>query len=98
MPLTPTDKSEECVNCTFAIFQDTGYSNWTVEGTNFFCGLGVHPADGFDSFYATDPGLKYAAECDAFEVGTCIELDVDGENELTEAQSAILQKWEKNNE
>ena len=97
-PPTPTDRREECTNCRFAIFQDTGYSNWTVEGCTFFCALGVHPADGFDSYYSTDPGLKYAAECDAFEAGTCIELDVDGENEPTEDQLVILRKWEKNNE
>lgn len=96
--VTPTDRSEECTNCKFAIFQDTGYSNWTVEGTDFYCGLGVHPADGFDPYYYTDPGLKFAAECVEFEAGACIELDVDGENEPTEDQLVILRKWEKNNE
>ena len=95
---TPTDKSEECTNCQFAIFQDTGYSNWTVMGTDFYCGLGVHPNDGFDCYYNTDPGLKYAAECDSFEAGAAIYLDVDGEYEPSEAESAILRKWEKNNE
>ena len=96
--LTPTDKSEECTNCKFAILQETGYSNWTVMGTDFFCGLDLHPADGFDIYYGTDLGLKYAAECDAFEAGECITLDVDGENELLDREKAIVQKWEKHHD
>ena len=94
-PVTPKDKGEECANCKFAIYQDTGYSNWTIMGTEFYCAKRLHPADGFDVFYDTDPGLMYAAQCAGFEAGGRIELDVDREVELTPEEQEIVRQWEE---
>ena len=95
---TPTDQSEECTNCKFAIFQDTGWSNYTTEGTEFYCAKHAHPDPGFDVFYETDPRLKYAAECKEFEAGVHPHLDVDGEwadePGVTDEQKAIVAMWE----
>ena len=45
-----------CAKCKFAVYQDQGYSNYTVMGTDFFCAKKLHPNDGFDVGYGKDPG------------------------------------------
>ena len=77
-----------CANCIFAIFNDYGYSNYTTEGTEFFCAIKKHPADGFDRFYGEDKRLQHAERCDMFHEGDAVDMDVDRENlaELTQGQ------------
>lgn len=86
MKLTPENRKDyntcqSCATCAYAIYQDHGYSNWTVEGTDFSCGLGIHPADGFDSYYKTNDGYAFGAACAAYKQGTGFKLDVEGEEE-----------------
>lgn len=44
-PLMEAEVSDEknCLNCRFAVHEDFGYSNYTVEGTTFHCGKRLHP-------------------------------------------------------
>lgn len=81
-----------CNDCRFGVFEDYGYSNWTVEGTDFSCAKRLHPEGTFDRFYGEDERLKFAEKCPGFEAGTPVSLDVDGEDyaELSEDQKAVL--------
>lgn len=82
-----------CRNCKFAIHADFGYSNYTVEGTTFHCGKKLHPDGEFDEFYGEDKRLKFAEQCQGFEAGEGIWMDVDNENEadLTPEQKELWQ-------
>ena len=86
-----------CTDCKFAIFQDTGYSTYTVEGTDFYCAKRLHPKDGFDRFYGHDDRLDFAAECAGFEHGEPVRRDVDHDDydwsELTQEQRDIWTWW-----
>ena len=60
MPLTP----RRCHACAHAIMRDTGYSNWTVEGTDFECSLNLHPSPRpVDIYYGDAKELKFAQGC-----------------------------------
>lgn len=86
-----------CNECKYAIFQDHGYSNYTVEGTEFICAKKLHPYGDFDRWYGEDTRLNYAAECGGFESGDSIDLDVEHEDleGLTPEQKAIYEEWNK---
>lgn len=85
---------KSCNDCEFALFNDYGYSNYTVEGTEFFCTLNFHPADGFDRFYGEDKRLDFADQCVMFTPGEPISMDVDRENlpDLTPRQRALFDR------
>lgn len=85
-----TETGPNCADCRFAIWQDQGYSNWTVEGTDFFCAKSLHPADGFDRWYGRDKRLDFAAECPGYEQGEGVHLDVDGEDEPSDEEKDLL--------
>lgn len=68
-----------CSECKFALMQDKGYSNYTVEGTTFSCMLQEHPDGEFDRWYGEDSKLHYAEECEKYEEGYPETLDVDNE-------------------
>jgi len=87
--------SKNCIDCKFCILQDTGYSNYTVCGTDFHCGLFAHPDAPFDEFYGEDRRLYFAETCSKYEAGDAINLDVDGENvdELEGEQKEIYENW-----
>lgn len=82
---------KKCGDCRFAVFQDTGYSNWTVEGTDFLCAKKMHPDGIFDKFYGEDKRLEFAEKCGGFDPGNSINMDVDRDNEqdLTDDQKSI---------
>lgn len=82
---------KSCNNCKYAIFQDYGYSNYTVEGTEFYCGKKQHPDGHFDRWYGEDARLQFAEKCPTFEAGDPIEMDVEGEafNSLSYEQRSI---------
>lgn len=86
------NQPKNCTHCRFAIFADTGYSNWTVMGTDFSCAKRLHPDGTFDEFYGEDVRLQFADRCDGFEPGEAIHLDVDEEQveNLSDDQKAIL--------
>jgi hypothetical protein len=85
------NQAKSCSSCRFAIFEDTGYSNWTVMGTDFSCAKRLHPDGIFDEFYGEDVRLQYADRCEGFEAGESIHMDVDGEEfeALSDDQKAI---------
>lgn len=87
------ETARTCEGCKFGCLFDFGYSNYTVEGTEFFCAKSLHPDGHFDRFYGEDKRLKYAEKCEGFEIGQAIEMDVDHENEseLTADQRAIYE-------
>lgn len=89
------EKPPTCNDCKYAIFQDYGYSNYTTEGTTFYCAKKAHPSDEFDRWYGKDERLNFAAECKEFSKGDSIDMDVDGDIELTPEQQAIYDVWEK---
>jgi len=65
-----------CETCERFYSQDTGYSNYTVEGTSFGCYAGVfeETEDYSDNKYIAD-------ECIHYTEGEMWQLDVDGESE-----------------
>lgn len=66
-----------CRGCSRGYQQDCGYSNYTVERTDYGCYADVWLTDDYDNF---DRVLKYQAiNCQFFEEGEMWELDVDGE-------------------
>ena len=84
-----------CKECKFAIHEDFGYSNWTVEGTTFHCAKNLNPNGSFDEFYGKDERLEFADSCPSFENGDGVDLDCDGENiyHFTDEQKAIYEMW-----
>ena len=80
-----------CTDCKFAVFTDYGYSNWTVEGTDFNCSNKLHPDGVFDRFYKQNAKLNYAEQCSGFTSGEAIHMDVDceGIDDLTDEQKQI---------
>lgn len=72
--------SKTCDDCRYALFIDSGYSNYTVEGTEFFCLRNLHPEkNGFDRWYGEDERLKFADTCVAFSDGDPVAVDVGRE-------------------
>lgn len=82
---------KSCNQCKYAVFEDNGYSNYTVEGTEFECANGAHPDGRFDRFYGEAARLDFAEKCDGFAEGEPVEMDVDHDNEaeLTPEQREI---------
>jgi len=60
--------------------QDTGYSNYTVEGTEVDCIINMNPAFPVDKWYNTAKDLDFANICTRFKEGKGIHVDVDRED------------------
>lgn len=60
------DESKTCAECRWALHQDFGYSNYTVEGTAFHCLKKLHPDAPFDEFYSRDKRLEFARKCSSY--------------------------------
>src|ERR1700679_2591232 len=86
---------KSCNDCKYALMEDFGYSNYTTEGTTFYCMAFKHPEDGFDRFYGEEEKLNYADKCETYIEGDRIDMDCDHENEsdLTEDQKKIYEKY-----
>ena len=84
-----------CEGCKFGCLFDFGYSNYTTEGSEFFCTVKAHPEDGFDRWFGGDERLNFAAECPKFEAGEAISLDTEREDVvyLTPEQRALYDAW-----
>lgn len=91
-------RERSCRTCTFAVFVDYGYSNYTVEGTSFNCANGRHPDGSFDRGWNIDPRLDYGKKCKGYAAGDPIEMDVDreGMHGMTLAQRILWKKVEDN--
>jgi len=70
----------KCTDCKYGYQQDTGYSNYTVMGVDFYCLLGAHYGDGFDLWYDQDERLLYANDCSSFYEGDNLFIDVEMES------------------
>lgn len=100
------EKRKTCMDCRYRLSDDFGYSNYTVEGTTFYCLLKKHPDMPFDEFYGEDKRLKYAEQCGSFVAGEGVYLDCDREDlksyddKLSTAYTkdpeiaALLDEWE----
>jgi len=88
-------EGNSCRECRFAIFQDYGYSNYTVEGTELHCAQ--HAVPDFEVTFEDDKKLFEAAtSCGKFEAGKALNLDVEGEEEresLSPDQKAVLEMY-----
>jgi hypothetical protein len=83
-----------CTECKYAIMEDEGYSNYTVEGRYFSCAKALHPDGGFDAWYGTDDRFNYGAECPGFVFGMPVFLEVEWEDaELTDEEQAVVDLW-----
>ena len=85
---------KNCTDCAYAVMDDFGYSNYTVEGTTFYCGLKLHPEDGFDRWYGEDKRLGFADECKDYKKGDCVWIDVDAESVNSESDDPDV-KWKE---
>ena len=76
---------KSCVGCKFLYMQDTGYSNYTVEGTDAICAKGRNPNLGAEVPYdwKQNPDNWSAtneSRCELYEFSEItVSLDVDGE-------------------
>lgn len=75
-----------CLTCVLCLRSDFGYSNWTCEGTLFFCLAGLNPElDGKEEPWREedkknlDPLLDAALTCPRYRFGAPATLDVDRE-------------------
>lgn len=69
---------KSCKDCRWAILQDHGYSNYTVEGTDLMCAGMYHPEESFDVYYGEAKQTKFAEECAHYEPGEPPRLEVEG--------------------
>lgn len=69
-----------CEDCKYCVQEDSGYSNYTVEGTTADCLLGLNSKMPIDRFYGEDPALQFAKKCERFSEGVGPYIDVDRES------------------
>ena len=81
----------KCTDCKYCIKLDTGYSNWTVMGTDVDCLRGLNPGFPEDEFYGKEPSLLYAQKCDNFIKGKCVWINVDMEGRELEDYSDSIE-------
>lgn len=89
----------KCTDCRFCVETDYGYSNYSTEGTEVYCLLGLNPKLPEDRFYGEEPTLLYATKCDKFTPGDHPHLDVEhdccGPETYTDDPEilVLLRKW-----
>lgn len=76
---------KNCLRCKFLVQQDTGYSNYTVEGTDVYCGVDKHPESKPTELpYDTNDDWLYgqaALQCEWFFEGLPLaHIDVEGDD------------------
>ena len=79
----------KCDECRYGLAEDYGYSNYTVEGTYFYCLKNLHPNDGFDMWYGEDTNLNYAQKCSSFSKGNNVRVDVDKEETWDSSEEGL---------
>ena len=74
--------TNKCQQCKYHVNQDTGYSNWTVDGSNVTCLKGKYK-DLEDSCKCEEKEFyKQFDNCEFFKEGCYITFDVDGETTI----------------
>ena len=68
---------KNCSDCKYAFRTDTGYSNWTVEGTDLDCLKKLNPSFPDDNWYGESEAGKFAESCESFVEGDGPHFDVD---------------------
>lgn len=72
-----------CSNCKFCVEADHGYSNYTVEGTNVYCGSPLKEIRkkfvSFDRFYGKASEYSQGENCKSFEEGSPVGVDVEND-------------------
>ena len=58
---------KKCSNCSYCLIVDYGYSNYTVEGSDVYCSLGLNPDAPFDRWYGEDKRDTFASTCPKFD-------------------------------
>ena len=92
--------NKKCIDCSYCVRQEYGYSNYTVEGVEVHCLLDANPKFPVDSFYGEEPELKYANQCEKFLPGDCVDIDCDREWHFPNGYSdnpvirELLIKWD----
>ncbi len=83
-----------CANCRNAATKDVGYSDYTVEGTNFHCLESLNPGidkygESWESYEPHDcHPYNYAEECDNFRPGKPAHYSVEEKMPLKEKKVA----------
>ncbi|MCP4392655.1 MAG: hypothetical protein GY804_00010 [Alphaproteobacteria bacterium] len=99
-------EESKCTDCKYCVEEDYGSSNYTVEGTDVDCLLGLNPSLPEDRFWGEEPVLTFAETCEKFEAGVGVDIDCDRED-LTNSDDPLssayaedpeikllLDKWE----
>lgn len=66
-PQIPHEGIKKCTQCDHCVLEDTGYSNWTVMGTELHCLEDAHPVPAFDLWYGEDYRTYFAMQCPKFK-------------------------------
>lgn len=77
----------KCSDCKFCIEEDYDYSNYTVEGTEADCLLGLNPDLPKDRWYGEEVALRFAEKCPQFAEGEPVSVDCDREEGALENYS-----------
>lgn len=67
--------SPSCDNCIFGLYKDVGWSDFTVEGTDFYCRLGNRPSISAEKYEVVDK----PDDCNEFREGVPTKLSVEDE-------------------
>ena len=68
-----------CGNCKFSLKIDSGYSNWTVEGTDIHCLKKLNKDLPADAWYNACQEGEFAEDCEEYKEGKPPAVDVDRE-------------------
>lgn len=66
-----------CLDCRFAVEEDFGYSNYTLEGTHVHCLKNLNSDLPKDRWYGEESALLFAEECPSYEEGWHIRICVE---------------------
>lgn len=85
--------TKRCSECSYCINVEFGYSNYTVEGVNVYCSLGLNPETGFDRWYGEDKRDTFASTCPKFDsTHGPVVIDVDRE-QMSRLPKELGQYW-----
>lgn len=70
-----------CTACTFCKSRDYGYSNYTVDGTNYECLFDIVAFGDEETQEGREKKNRTAETCQFYREGTGIYIDCDGEQE-----------------